>query len=227
MAISAGALWTDITIEGVKTKLTEQVLSASVAVPLSPRLTLVTGAGGLLGGGVGDAGFGGGALAFLGASYRALAPDGAVPLVSVGVTAAAAYARAAGDSLTSTDLKLAISAAWPIAGVFAPYLAGAVFGGPIFYRGGIRGDRYHYQAIAGATVVLPGGFASSSRARQSGRARCRAASALPIDIQILSQRYEVDWRRCRRYRGQLQLRDSSCHVLPPMRNVARRLASFH
>ena len=158
VAISAGALWTDITIEGVKTKLTEQVLSASVAVPLSPRLTLVVGAGGLLGGRVGEAGFGGGALAFLGASYRALAPDGAVPLVSVGVTAAAAYARAAGDSFTSTDLKLAVSAAWPIAGVFAPYLAGAVFGGPIFYRGGIRGDRYHYQAIAGATVVLPGGF---------------------------------------------------------------------
>lgn len=158
VALSGGALWTDLTVEGVKTPLTEQTLSASIAVQLSPRITLIGGAGGLLGGRVGAAGFGGGALAFLGASYRALAPDGAVPLVSVGITAAAAYARAAGDSFTSTDLKLAVSAAWPIAHAFAPYLAAAAFGGPIFYRGGIRGDRYHYQAIAGATVVLPGGF---------------------------------------------------------------------
>ena len=158
VALSGGALWTDLTVEGVKTPLTEQTLSATIAVQLSPRITLIGGAGGLLGGRVGAAGFGGGALAFLGASYRALAPDGAVPLVSVGITAAAAYARAAGDSFTSTDLRLAVSAAWPIAHVFAPYLAAAAFGGPIFYRGGIRGDRYHYQAIAGATIVLPGGF---------------------------------------------------------------------
>ena len=158
VALSFGALWTDLTVDGVKPKLTEQTLSASVALQLSPRFTLVGGAGGLLGGSVGQAGFGGGALAFVGASYRALAAGGAVPLVSVGITAAAAYARAAGDSFTSTDLKVAVSAAWPIAGVFAPYLAAAAFGGPIFYRGGIRGDRYHYQAIAGATVVLPGGF---------------------------------------------------------------------
>lgn len=158
VSVAGGALWTEITIEGLKTRLTEQTLAASVALQLSPRFTLLGGAGGLLGGGVGEAAFGGGALAFLGASYRALAPDGAVPLVSIGIAAAAAFARAAGDSFTSTDLKLAVSAAWPIAQVFAPYLAAAVFGGPIFYRGGIRGDRYHYQAIAGATVVLPGGF---------------------------------------------------------------------
>ena len=158
VALSFGALWTDLTIEGRKTTLREQTVSASLGVQLSPSLTLLAGAGGLLGGTVGDAGFGGGALAFVGASYRALAPDGALPMVTVAVTAAAAVARAAGEPFTSTDLKLAASAAWPIARVLAPYLGAAVFGGPIFYRGGIRGDRYHYQLIAGVALVLPKGF---------------------------------------------------------------------
>ena len=97
-------------------------------------------------------------MVFAGASYRAIAPAGLVPLVAVGVTAAVAHARIEGDGFTSTDLKLAVTAAWPIAGRVAPYLSAAVFGGPIFYRGNIGGDRYHYQAIAGVSVALPGGF---------------------------------------------------------------------
>jgi hypothetical protein len=157
-ALSGGALWTDITVEGVKTPLTEQTVSASVSARISPRFTLLGGAGGLVGGAVGGSSFGGGALAFFGASYKALAPDGAVPFVSVAATLAALHARAAGNPFTSTDLKLSVSAAWPIAQVFAPYLAAAAFGGPIFYRGGIRGDRYHYQLLAGATVALPKGL---------------------------------------------------------------------
>ena len=157
-ALSGGALWTDLHVNGNKTSLTEQTISASVSVQLSSRITLLGGAGGVLGGAVGDASFGGGALAFVGASYRALAPDGAVPVVSVSATLAAAHARAAGNGFSSTDLKLAVSAAWPIARVFAPYLAAAAFGGPIFYRDGIRGDRYHYQLIAGAAVALPQGL---------------------------------------------------------------------
>lgn len=158
LGLAAGGLWTEISVEGVSTRLTQQSISASVGVQISPRLTLIGGAGGLVGGAVGSAGFSGGALAFAGASYQALAPEGLQPLVSVAVTASTGYARAASDSFTATDLKLSVSAAWPIAETVAPYLGAAVFGGPIFYRDGIRGDRHHYHLIAGAAVVLPGGF---------------------------------------------------------------------
>ena len=184
VALSGGALWTDLTVEGVKTPLTEQTLSASIAVQLSPRITLIGGAGGLLGGRVGAAGFGGGALAFLGASYRALAPDGAVPLVSVGITAAAAYARAAGDSFTSTDLKLAVSAAWPIAHAFAPYLAAAAFGGPIFYRGGSAVIDITTRRSRAPPSSCQAASTSFSKARRSARARSRADSASPIERSV-------------------------------------------
>lgn len=114
--------------------------------------------GALLGGHLGDASFSPGAVAFAGASYRALAPSGVTPLVAVALTAAVAHAPVAGDSFTSTDLKLAVTAAWPLADAFAPYLSLAAFGGPIFYRGAIGGDRYHYQVLAGVAVALPRGF---------------------------------------------------------------------
>ncbi len=114
--------------------------------------------GALLGGHLGAASFSPGAVAFAGASYRALDPAGLAPLVSVSITAAVAHARVAADGFTSTDLKGAVTAAWPLAETLAPYLSVAAFGGPIFYRGGIGGDRYHYQAIGGVAVALPGGF---------------------------------------------------------------------
>lgn len=145
-------------IHGAKLPLTEQTISASIGYPLSDRLTLLGGVGALLGGRLGTASFSPGESVFAGASYRALAPSGAVPLVAVAVTAAAAHASVDGDSFTSTDLKLAVTAAWPLAGAVAPYLSLAAFGGPIFYRGDIGGDRYHYQALGGVAAALPGGF---------------------------------------------------------------------
>ena len=141
-----------------KLPLTQQTVSISAGYPVSPRLTLVVGAGALLGGHLGGVSFSPGAVAFAGASYRALAPSGAAPLVAVAVTAAVAHASVAGDSFTSTDLKLAVTAAWPLAGTVAPYVSATAFGGPIFYRGGIGGDRHHYQALAGVAVALPRGF---------------------------------------------------------------------
>ena len=158
LGLSGGVLATDLAIDDKHLPLTEQSVSASVSVPLSDRLTLIGGAGALIGGHLGDVALDPGAIAFAGVSYRALAPAGAVPLVSVAGTLAVAHARIAGDGFTSTDLKLAVTAAWPIAGRVAPYLSAAVFGGPIFYRGNIGGDRYHYQAIAGVSLALPGGF---------------------------------------------------------------------
>ena len=156
--MAAGGLWTDIAINGTRLPLTEQTLSLSGSSPLSERLTLLGGAGALLGGRLGSARLSPGEAAFAGLSFRALAPAGAVPLVAVALTASAAHASVEGDSFTSTDLKLAATAAWPLEGVVAPYLSAAAFGGPIFYRGSIGGDRYHYQVLAGVAAALPGGF---------------------------------------------------------------------
>lgn len=147
-----------MSINGNRLELTEQTLAATLDYPLSERLTLVGGVGALAGGHLGANEFSPGLVAFAGASFRALAPSGPAPLVAVALTAAAARASVAGDSFTSTDLKLAVTAAWPIAGTVAPYLSAAAFGGPIFYRGSVGGDRYHYQALAGLAVALPRGF---------------------------------------------------------------------
>jgi len=158
LGLAGGAFATDIAINNGKLPLTEQTVSITAGLPVSERLTLLGGAGALIGGHFGDANLAPGAALFVGASYRALAPSGLAPLVAVAVIAAVSHARIDGDAFTSTDLKLAVTAAWPIAGRVAPYLSAAVFGGPIFYRGHIGGDRYHYQAIAGVSVALPGGF---------------------------------------------------------------------
>lgn len=156
--MAGGSLWTDISINGSKLPLSEQSISVSLGYPLSPRLTLLGGVGALLGGRLGEAPFSPGELAFAGASYRALAPSGLTPLIAVAITAAVAHAQVQGDSFTSTDVKGAVTAAWPLAGIVAPYLSATVFGGPIFYRGSIGGDRYHYQALAGVAAALPRGF---------------------------------------------------------------------
>lgn len=138
--------------------MTEQTLTASVGVPVSERLTLVGGAGALAAGHLGAESFSPGEAGFAGASYRALDPAGLAPLVAVAVTVAAAHASIAGDSFISTDAKLAITTAWPLADTLAPYLSLAAFGGPIFFRGSTGGDRYHYQALGGLAVALPRGF---------------------------------------------------------------------
>ena len=145
-------------MHGAKLPLTEQTISVSGDYPLSERVTFVGGVGALIGGRLGADSFSPGVALFAGASYRALAPSGAVPLVAIAIIASAAHATVTGDSFTSTDAKLAVTAAWPLKGVVAPYLSAAVFGGPIFYRGAIGGDRYHYQALAGVAVALPRGF---------------------------------------------------------------------
>jgi hypothetical protein len=156
--VAGGALATDIAIHGAKLPLTEQTVAVSLGYPLSERLTLLAGAGALVSGALGAAGFSAGEVGFVGGSYRAVAPSDVVPLVAVAITLSVAHAGLGGDSFTSTDAKLSVTAAWPIAGIFAPYLSATVFGGPIFYRGDIGGDRYHYQALAGAAVALPLGF---------------------------------------------------------------------
>jgi hypothetical protein len=88
------------------------------------------------------------ATATLGLSYLHASTQGASASPSVGFTAADAFVSA--------------SAGWPVTGWLAPYIAGKLFGGPVWWErstGKVTGtDAYHYQVAVGAAAALPGKF---------------------------------------------------------------------
>lgn len=158
IALSGGALSTDVVFPGSTLQLTEQSLSASFGYRISPRLTLLGGGGVLLAGSLGGEALGVGGLAFAGVSVQALRGGGGVPFVSLAAVASVLRAHPVHSALTSVDLKVSATAAWPLWGRFAPYLGLALFGGPVSYRGETGTDSSHYQLVAGASVALPLGL---------------------------------------------------------------------
>lgn len=158
VGLSAGALSTDIVFPNSTLRLTEQSLSASLGYRLSPRLTLLAGGGALLAGSLGGEALGVGGLAFVGVSGQALRGGGGVPFVSISVVASVLHAHPVQSALTSVDLKVSATAAWPLWGRLAPYLGVALFGGPVWYGGQTGTDHDHYQALAGVSLALPLGL---------------------------------------------------------------------
>jgi hypothetical protein len=105
-----------------------------------------------------------GPLAAASFSYRALDEREARPFVLVAVSVAASSAttslRGASimDTLVSTDARLGVILGKTIGGVMTPYVAGRVFGGPIFWtydgQSTTGTDAYHYQVGFGFSLSL-------------------------------------------------------------------------
>ena len=155
---SAGAMDTTLVFGGALVPLAEQTAGVSASWQLSRDVTLTGGGGALLGGALGADALSPGWMGFAGVSWHVLAGAGARPFVTVAGTVSALGAHAGGDALTSLDAKLTGTAAWPLAGRFAPYVGAALFGGPVFHGASTGTDLRHFQVLGGIALALPAGF---------------------------------------------------------------------
>jgi hypothetical protein len=131
-----------------------------------PRLTLEVGAGPFLGGHITTQGIrfdmSPGLASAIGASYRVLDADGAIPFVLL--TSQISYVSSATEGIgyNAFDLRLGVAVGTTLWHVFTPYLVGRAFGGPVYWR--FQGtplvgtDDHHWQVGAGFSLSLGSRF---------------------------------------------------------------------
>jgi hypothetical protein len=151
----------------------EQVTAtASVSWRLRPTFTLQAGAGALLGGYVQDLDgrhpFDPGLVLQVSGTWLLVAPGAGGPFVAASLGASFLHtttqAGPAGPSagFTAADAFVSASAGWSVAPWLSPYLAGKLFGGPVWWErstGPVTGtDANHYQVALGVVAALPGKF---------------------------------------------------------------------
>lgn len=166
--VGASVALTDTTIlfgEGRRASMTRAAAFASLALPVSPRVTFEGALGGLVSGELGTparaVGLGPGIVTALGVTWRALDGRDALPLVVVGLTLSGTFAKGdvPGRDLEAYDLRATALVGKTIADVFTPYALVRGFGGPVFFRwdDGTRAqgtDLYKYQVGGGASLAL-------------------------------------------------------------------------
>ncbi len=149
--------------------MTRHAAFAGTEIPVSPRLGLRFGAGGLGGGELrtirGTATLGPGATTFFGAVATIVDEKPERPFLQMGATLSITRAATRGPapneapSFTAFDLRAALTAGKTIGSFLVPFVTLRAFGGPIFYRIGlddVRGtDLYKYQVAGGLAVTLP------------------------------------------------------------------------
>jgi hypothetical protein len=173
LALSGG--WASTTLElsdGTRASLKQATTLASVSWRRSDTFTLQAGAGALLGGSVTDLDgrhlFDPGLVLQASITWLALPPRDGGPFVatSLGLSFLRATTRSGpgfpSAGYTAADAFVSASVGLPIGGVVSPYLAGKLFGGPVWWRrasGSVTAtDAHHYQVAAGVAAALPGKF---------------------------------------------------------------------
>ena len=133
--------------------------------PLGSRLTVQVGSGGITGGSLETdrhSSFGPGWLAFGNVGYRLVNEHGMTPLVLANASIGVSSARTVSDTgesafFTAYDLRAGVTVGKTF-GPTTPYVAGRVFGGPVYWKE--RGvaltgsDKHHYQPALGLVVAL-------------------------------------------------------------------------
>ncbi|HKA91813.1 MAG TPA: hypothetical protein VKE22_29325 [Haliangiales bacterium] len=99
---------------------------------------------------------GAGFAATVAASWLAV-PEGEVrPFVLTGLSLGVSTAKAGADRLTAVDARLSVVVGKTFARVLTPYVAGRVFGGPVYWTiagdSVVGGDSHHYSVGFGATL---------------------------------------------------------------------------
>jgi hypothetical protein len=118
------------------------------------RTTIQLGSGAIVDGALADEALGPGWLFFSGISHRIVDGYGAAPFVLASATLSALSARAGAAHLTAFDARGGLTMGKTIGAFMSPYLAARAFGGPVYWRGLIGTDLYHYQLAVGASVAL-------------------------------------------------------------------------
>jgi hypothetical protein len=167
--VGAGYSFTSTGVHFGGLRVDEVRNSADVALDYMPipRLTLEAGAGPFLGGRMITQGthfeMGPGFAGAIGASYRVLDADGAIPFVLL--TSQLSYVSSAteGVGYNAFDLRLGMAVGTTFWRIFTPYVVGRAFGGPIYWR--FQGtalpagtDDHHWQVGAGFSLSLGSRF---------------------------------------------------------------------
>lgn len=137
------------------------------------RWALRAAVGGVLHGTLGRPGeryvLGPGVVGSLGARYRIVEPDGAIPFVDANAVVAASWSPAArrdgvgggAPGVVATDLRFGATVGWSLWDLWTPYTSVRAFGGPVLWeRDGERitgTDIHHYQVALGSSLSWPGG----------------------------------------------------------------------
>jgi hypothetical protein len=152
-----GFSWTTISFGGRDLDLNETSVSVALAWHGAGRWGGELGLGAVVDGSIGDVGLGAGFLASVGASFLALPEGQTAPFVLVTGSLAASTTSTSSGQLTALDLRAGVLVGKTFFGHVTPYLAGRVFGGPVFYQGDTGTDTHHY-AVGGGLTIRAGGF---------------------------------------------------------------------
>jgi len=169
IALSGGALRTDLVLDGTRQHLEEASVAAAFTYRLSTvsfQLSLGALLGGSLDGALGNYDLQPGVVSS--ASLGLTMLDGTGPRPYLGFTATLGVATAQTHStsdptdrprFTALDLRAAVVFGKQLFGFWLPYLGAATFGGPVWFAAGGQphtgSDRYHYRLSAGSSFRLP------------------------------------------------------------------------
>jgi hypothetical protein len=158
-----GARTTLLFNDGTRLGLEQLAISLGYERRLSSRLTLGVAAGALVGGrlvGVegGQAALGPGAVTSVSLAFTALEQLGARPFVMLSGAASFGFSRSTEGPYTALDVRVGVTAGYTLFDRLSPYLVARAFGGPVFWRGQMGTDAFHYQLGLGAVLGLPAGF---------------------------------------------------------------------
>ncbi|MBL8949426.1 MAG: hypothetical protein JNK82_01525 [Myxococcaceae bacterium] len=160
-ALNVAAVRTTLLLLG-RVQVEQLAVSSVLQLHVGQRGTLSFGGGALLGGtlyaGDGQYHLGPGSTASASYSHLVLEPKGAVPFVQVSGSLATSFAPTRAGSYVGVDLRAGVAVGWLLWSRFSPYATARAFGGPVFWRGELGGDLYHFQLGAGFVLGLPGGF---------------------------------------------------------------------
>jgi hypothetical protein len=144
--------------DGTRDPTERHTVMASYEHPMPGRWTLEVGAGSLLGGTVGNATFTPGVLAAVSISHLVAPPRSryAAPFLLLSFTLAGVWAEVQTDYV-AFDFSAALAAGTSIKfgpHTLTPFIAGRVFGGPVFWRGALGMDAYHYSLGPGLALGI-------------------------------------------------------------------------
>jgi hypothetical protein len=154
--------------DGRRADLTRHSVFAGSEIPISERVGIRFGAGGIVAGTIHPHGerasFGPGATAFFGSALTVIPERAGAPFLQVSGTLSFSRVATRGPlpneapSFTALDFRLGGTVGKTIGGVFIPYASLRAFGGPIFYRyagAAVTGtDLYKYQIGGGFALRL-------------------------------------------------------------------------
>lgn len=169
IAVTGGALRTDLVFEGTRQQLREASVAAAFTwrpSALSVQVSLGAVVGGTLDGPLGDYDLKPGVMASAAVAYTFL--DGNGPRPYLGVSGSVSVASAATQStsnpsdrptFTATDFRASVVLGKRLFDVWLPYVGVAVFGGPVSFapdgRSLTGSDANHYRLSVGSSVSLP------------------------------------------------------------------------